>query len=211
MPVPTHGIVRVKEAHRRLIDAVSVLTDEQLRRPSLLPGWTVAHVLSHLARNADSHTRRAAAAQRGEMVDQYGGGPAGRSNEIEDSARQDASELAADVQTSCLGVEESWDRLREVAWSGRTRDANGLTRPLFELPARRWQEVEVHLVDLDIGTTHRNWGDEFVLMWLPRTRERMARTLREIPDPDIRDGRDELAWLYGRLKGEGLPELPAWG
>ena len=30
------------------------LTDDQAREPSLLPGWSRGHVLTHLARNADA-------------------------------------------------------------------------------------------------------------------------------------------------------------
>ena len=33
---------------------VAALTDSQARAPSLLPGWTRGHVVTHLARNADA-------------------------------------------------------------------------------------------------------------------------------------------------------------
>ncbi|MET0910545.1 MAG: maleylpyruvate isomerase N-terminal domain-containing protein, partial [Ilumatobacteraceae bacterium] len=42
--------------------------------PSLLPGWTRGHVLTHIARNADSFVRLLEAAGRGEVVTQYAGG-----------------------------------------------------------------------------------------------------------------------------------------
>jgi maleylpyruvate isomerase len=211
MPVPTHDLARVSDAHRRLLDAISDLTEAQVRAPSLLPDWTVAHVLSHLARNADSHVRRAEAANRGEVVDQYLGGAAGRSQQIEDGAVRPAADLLEDVHRSAVAAEDAWRMVADVAWRGRSRDANGLARPLFELPGRRWQEIEVHLVDLSIGVTHRDWPDDFVLEWLPRTRERMAGALLKVPDPGLTEPSDELAWLYGRLSGNGLPEVPRWG
>ncbi|MTA15332.1 MAG: maleylpyruvate isomerase, partial [Actinobacteria bacterium] len=69
------------DAHRRLLQRVASIDDETVRRPSLLPGWTVGHVLAHLARNADSHVRMLVAGERGEVADQYAGGAAGREAE----------------------------------------------------------------------------------------------------------------------------------
>src|SRR5215472_7044541 len=40
-----------------LIESIGGLTDADARGPSLLPGWTRGHVLTHLARNADGGTR----------------------------------------------------------------------------------------------------------------------------------------------------------
>ena len=90
--VPEADIARVADAHERLLTATRELRDEQMRRPSLLPGWSVGHVLTHVARNADSHVRRAEAAVRGVVVDQYDGGYAGREAEIEAGAREAATE-----------------------------------------------------------------------------------------------------------------------
>jgi hypothetical protein len=39
-----------------LVDGIGRLTDADARGPSLLPGWTRGHVLTHLARNADGGT-----------------------------------------------------------------------------------------------------------------------------------------------------------
>jgi maleylpyruvate isomerase len=209
--VPEADISRVSDAHRRLVAAISELSDEHVGGPSLLPGWTVGHVLTHLARNADSHVRRAAAAVRGEVVDQYEGGYAGREAEIEAGAALPASALVADVRGSAEAVEASWRALPVAAWMGRTRDANGRERPLCELPSRRWQEVEVHLVDLRVGVTHRDWPEDFVLEWLGRTRERMWGQLpHEASDLHFEDPRDELAWLYGRFRRDDLPGPPPW-
>jgi hypothetical protein len=55
------------ESHARLLAALAPLTDDGARRRSRLPGWTVGHVLTHLARNADSHLRMLEAARRGEI------------------------------------------------------------------------------------------------------------------------------------------------
>jgi maleylpyruvate isomerase len=210
--VPSVDIARVSDAHERLLRAIEGLTDEQARRPSLLAGWTIGHVLTHLARNADSHVRRAEAAVRGHMIDQYDGGYGARDAAIEAGSLRSATEISEDVRRSARAVDESWRTQPVEAWAGRTRDANGRERPLFELPSRRRQEVEVHLVDLGLGLSHRDWPEEFVLEWLPRTRERMwAQFPAETSGLTFDDPADELAWLYGRLRRDDLPELPPWG
>src|SRR3954471_3673737 len=71
-------IAGATSAHQRLLATLDGLSDEQARSPSLLPNWSVGHVVTHLARNADSFVRLLSAAERGEVVDQYEGGAAGR-------------------------------------------------------------------------------------------------------------------------------------
>ena len=44
----------IDQATQRLLDTARIITEPDLRAPSLLPGWTRAHVLAHLARNADA-------------------------------------------------------------------------------------------------------------------------------------------------------------
>lgn len=212
MLIPEIDLDRVRSAHARLFAATQLLSDEEVRRPSLLPAWTVGHVLTHVARNAESHVRRAEAAGRGEVVDQYEGGSEGRNAAIEAGARRAAADLVDDVRESALAAEQAWNGVPPDAWTRRTRDANGRARPLFELPSRRWQEVEVHLVDLGIGISHRDWPDEFVLEWLPRTRERMWSQLPAAAhEANFDDPAEELAWLYGRLDRDDLPAPPLWG
>jgi len=209
---PLGDIESVAAAHRRLMKRVRALSDDDVRKPSLLPGWSVGHVLTHVARNADSHVRRAEAAVAGVVVDQYPGGPEARAAEIDAGASRPASEIVSDVEGSAAALERKWRATPADAWSAVSRDVSGQERQLYELPTRRWQEVEVHLVDLDIGVTHRDWPEDFVSAWLPRTREQILRKLEpgailaHLDDP-----RDELAWLYGRLRRDDLRPLPAWG
>ena len=212
MLVPETDLAHVHDAHDRFLRAVERLTDDDMRVPSRLPGWTVGHVLTHVARNADSHTRRAEAASAGEIVDQYDGGSAGRAVAIEAGSLRSAAEIIEDVRGSARAIEEAWRTLPAGAWTNRSRDVNGRERPLFELPSRRWQEVEVHLVDLNVGVSPRDWAPEFILEWLPRTRERMWGQLpNEASHVAWDHPADELAWLYGRLGRTDLPAPPAWG
>ena len=68
------GRGHIEKSHARLALTLAGVTDTDARRPSLLPGWSVGHVLTHLARNADSHVRMLEAAAVGEVADQYPGG-----------------------------------------------------------------------------------------------------------------------------------------
>ncbi len=174
---PLDVIAHVSDAQRRFLEAVRDLDDATARRASLLPGWTVGHVLAHVARNADSHVRRCEAAARGEIVEQYPGGYAGRAAEIESTAARPAVDLIADVRSSAARLDHTWTSLADEAWTMVSIDVGGRERPLSALPSRRWQELEVHVVDLGLGVTHRDWADDFVRAFLPRVRGSLSSRL----------------------------------
>jgi maleylpyruvate isomerase len=181
--------------------------------PSLLPGWTVGHVLAHVARNAESHRRRAEAAVRGELVEQYVGGYAGRAAEIEQGSGQSAVELIEDVLTTGQALIAEWAALPVEVWSNRVLDVSGREHDLAWLPGRRWQELEIHLVDLGIGRSSADWPEEFVADRLPALRMTLSSRLpsgARPPEPGSIPEHEELAWMFGRLKGEGLAELSPW-
>jgi maleylpyruvate isomerase len=210
---PTGDLERVSEAESWLFATVRALDDDDVRSPSLLPEWTVGHLLTHLARNADSHWRRTVAAIGGVVVDQYPGGLSERAAEIEAGAGRRAAGVLEDVALSSARMLEGWADVPDHAWAGITRDASGLERPLAELPGRRWLEVEVHLVDLGTGPSHRDWSDAFVAARLPQMRAGLGARVPEgsVPPPaGTLDERDELAWLYGRFARADLPVLGPW-
>lgn len=137
-------------AHRRLDALAERVTDDIARRASLLPGWTVGHVLTHLARNADSHRRAVEAAWRGEIVARYAGGQAERAAGIEAGYGRPAAELIADVKESNRRLEEAWATTNEGTWeTGLSRGGAG-TLTLADGVLHRWREVEVHLADLGL-------------------------------------------------------------
>jgi maleylpyruvate isomerase len=187
------------------METLEGVTDEVARRPSLLPGWTVGHVLAHLARNADSHLRRIEGALRDEVVDQYPGGREGRASEIEADASRSAAELVADVRSSAAAVDAAWESVPEEAWGRYTRAVSGALLPLEVLPFSRWREVEIHHVDLGLGFGYRDWSEGFVAEELPRALDTVPRRL---PDPQAR--RQLCAWLLERSASPGPLELESW-
>ncbi|WP_354211766.1 maleylpyruvate isomerase N-terminal domain-containing protein [Arthrobacter sp. UYCu511] len=71
-----------REAQGRLMRRVYQLTNEGVQSASRLPGWTVGHVRTHLARNADAHARRLSGALSGHDVPKYQSGEQQRSTDI---------------------------------------------------------------------------------------------------------------------------------
>jgi maleylpyruvate isomerase len=215
MSAPSENIARVSDAQRRFLDAATdKIDDAAMARPTRLPGWTIGHLLTHLARNADSHRRRAEAAAIGQVVEQYPGGYAGREAEIQAGAARSARVAIGDVRHSADRLMSTWLALPAAAWDNTTRDVAGRERPLRILILRRWQELEVHLVDLDIGVTHLDWSLDFVSVWLPGVRadvgDRLPVGAEYPPISAFADQQEELAWLYRRTERPDLPELDPW-
>lgn len=190
--------------HARLIRGVESLTDDQARSASLLPGWTVGHVLTHIARNGDSHVRMLRAAIAGTSTSQYAGGHEQRAADIETGAARPAAELVDDLRTSCAALDETWAEMMPRAWDGHGVNAGGETWPCRAMPLHRWREVELHHVDLGLGYVAADWPQAYV------DRE-LAISLRLLPERLEPDGqRQLLAWLVGRAAAAGNVEIAPW-
>jgi maleylpyruvate isomerase len=138
-------------------------TDEDVQAPSLLPGWTRAHVLTHLARNADGIARTLSGTLRGEIVARYPLGMQGRDADIEEGAARSSAELVADVRESAERLDRIFGAVADAdGWQLPTED-----RPAGDYAAARWREVEVHRVDLAGRYSAADWSTEFVSYLLP--------------------------------------------
>jgi maleylpyruvate isomerase len=197
-PEASVAVEGCRQSHTALLAAVSELTDEQARSPSLLPGWSIGHVLTHIARNGDSVVRRLSAASQGRIVDQYVGGREGRNREIEEGAFRPAKELVEDLRHSNAAVDQILLAYPADAWERPTRHFSGRQEPALSAVFARWREVEVHHVDLGFGYRPADWPDELVEHWLPST----AQGLTGRADPH-----ELWAWLMGRAPA---PELGPW-
>jgi maleylpyruvate isomerase len=186
--------------HSYIIDGplaarIEGLTDEVVREPSLLPAWSVGHVLTHLARNAEAMFHRIEATTRGEVIDQYVGGAEGRASEIESGAGRPANVLINDVISWSQRLDATFVSLPDDSWNRPVRSGRGDEHPVARLPFHRWWEVEVHLVDLAIGHTPADWPQELVDRALPR----LVAGLANRADP-----RSLMAWTLGRGPAPGL-------
>jgi maleylpyruvate isomerase len=193
-----------KTAHRRLFVTAAGIDDETSRRPSRLPGWTVGHVLTHLARNADGHVRRLAGALEGREVPRYAGGAEQRDREIATGAGRSKDALFRDVTESARRLERMWVLSEEAGWpsAGLLADDDF---PTTGSPFRRLREVEMHHVDLGLGYEPADWPDEYVAWELSASLERLPERLL-----DRGDDRRFLAWLAGRGAWPQGLRLKSW-
>jgi len=210
---PVDWIEGAKAAHARLLEDLPGIDDEAARRASLLPHWTRGHVLTHLARNADSITGIFLAAQRGEVVAQYPGGAAQRDGDIAAGAGRPAAELVADVVDAVGRLEAAWEATTDAVWErGRGRSGTRGEVGLDEWVFSRWRETEVHHNDLGIGFTWARWSAPYVAEDLRRATARYVEEQGEVPDAALAlVPAERLAWLLGRHWPDGLHEAPQWG
>ena len=202
-------------AHQRLLADLDSLRDEEVGQPSRLPGWTVGHVLAHLARNADSHRYVLEAAARGEPADRYPGGQAQRNGDIEAGAARPAAEQVDDIRRSIWQLEQSWTAVPAEGWE-LVGTSLGRPEAVVDLPVHRWREVEIHHADLGRPSFgFDDWSPLFVrrelarqeMAWAARRPMGMtalpARALA-LPPPQ------RLAWLLGRFNVDGLEPAGPW-
>jgi maleylpyruvate isomerase len=218
----------LKSATRRLLDEIDGLPDAAVRQPSLLPGWSRGHVLTHLARNAEGSTRLLIWARTGVPSYEYESAEA-RAAEIETGAGRPAEVLIEDVRRTAAALEEAATGLPSQAWRRVVRYTGGQERPADVILPSRLAEVLIHHVDLDHGFTPADWPGPFVTDMLTLLasslgqRDGMAAVRLASPDgggihaiggPGPADmtvtGSEPelLAWLLGRSDGRNLGREP---
>ncbi|HET9895677.1 MAG TPA: maleylpyruvate isomerase family mycothiol-dependent enzyme [Streptosporangiaceae bacterium] len=142
------------------------LRNARAREPSLLPGWTRGHLLTHLARNADGLCNLLTWARTGVMTPQYPSAAA-RDEDIETGAGRSAAELRADVAESAAALAAEAASLSEAAWQASVHGIRGKAHPAWYTLTRRLPELEIHHVDLGIGYRVADWPDGFAAERLP--------------------------------------------
>jgi maleylpyruvate isomerase len=236
----SHSLDRLAEATDRLVATADAVSDAQAREPSLLPGWSRGHVLTHIARNADGLGNLLQWARTGVETPMYASAES-RSADIEAGAGRPAADLAADVRESAAAFAAEAASMPDDAWTAQVRALNGPPFPALGVLERRLSEVEIHHVDVAAGYSPADWPGYFLSEALPRVAESFAGrdnmppcvawaegakdSFRLGPDQAgqpaviIRgEPADLLAWLLGRgdgarltlAGGDALPELPPW-
>jgi maleylpyruvate isomerase len=106
---------QIDQATQRLLDVARIITEPDLRAPSLLPGWTRAHVLAHVARNADAMRNLLVGARSGQNRAAYASAEA-REAGIETGARMNAKDLADDLADAAMAFRTVATQLPDDAW-----------------------------------------------------------------------------------------------
>ncbi|MBO3085446.1 maleylpyruvate isomerase N-terminal domain-containing protein [Cellulomonas fengjieae] len=190
---PVATIDACHTSHRVLLERLASLTEEDLRAPSLLPGYSRGHVVAHVVNKAKAHALLFDGAVAGEVrrIHPDGYDP-DRAAEL--GAARPGVELRTEL-AQCFGLlETAWAGLDDALWTRRGHMAAG-PRTMAEIVGHHLRNVEVHHVDLDIGHRPSDWPSVFVDGELPKR-------LRALPDRA--DRAELLAWLLDRAPA---PEL----
>ena len=218
-----------EDGEKHLATAVGRMVDEDFDRPSLLPGWDRAHVLAHVANNADALINLLTWARTGVETPMYASQEA-RDAGIEETSKLPPDQLRAQVLAATQRLVGAVREMREPDWAAPVRTNRGREITAADVPWMRCCEVWVHSVDLDAGVTFADVPedvqaalvDEVFRVWDRREvapdvvlfagdREWGTGSLAVAgPLPDV------TAWVTGRSAGDGLradgplPKLPAW-
>jgi maleylpyruvate isomerase len=215
-----------------LVSSAADLDDESVRAASLCQGWTRAHVLSHIARNADALGNLVSWARTGKPVAMYSS-PQARDADIIAGSTRSAREIFTDVKESATRFASAAAGLAGPPEQFEVEMREGRTALGGQLPTLRLLEVVFHHVDLNAGYTFADADPGFVKRAIGNAIQRMNRasvvpalTLRSDNGDtwSMAEGTQEvtgtnaalLLWLArgdgtGISSTEALPELPAWG
>ena len=214
----------------RLLTTCTRLTDPH--RATLCEGWDVAHLLTHVARNADALCNLVEWAIDGQERQAYASDEA-RDAAIEEGARRPLEEIHADVRDTAFRFHELARELTGPAGEAEVRTRTGNTVKGHQVIAMRTLEVVFHHVDLETDYTF----DQADPAWVARTLRRGVKQweatggapgLTLVPEaleplqlggggPEVSGTPGQLLLWLARGRADGLstgtelPAPPPWG
>lgn len=238
---PREILDEVSRSGARLAGTLAVLSDDDVRAHSALPGWTRGHVVTHVARAVDAYLWLLAVARTGAEPHPRSDADA-LARAVEDGAARPAAELAADLRTGLGRLAERAAAMPAEGWDTLVTALAGWRHPAWYTLYRCWRELETHHVDLDAGYRTADWPAGYVTWALDDTLA--ALSARGFPVGRVRatdlgrswtpsptgpavegPGHQLLGWLSGRTAGASLtcdgplpgppgwpmPPAPGWG
>lgn len=226
---PLAEVRKVKlEATQRLLGDTIALSERAWQQPSGLPGWTRAHVATHVARNADAFVRAVDSVlmgRRGLMYDS----DEDRDLAIERGSERSGLDLQIDLDTSAGKLNRRFNVLDAVPGDLMVELNPGQLLRSDLLPLVRLNEVVLHHIDLRCGFEASSvqpmtarWLLEWNVLNFKPARGTSVRLIAEsgfnaelgstwpttvVAGPDAL----LLGWLTGRLsptESRDLPEQP---
>lgn len=221
----------------KLFASIERLGDGQAQEHgSRLPGWSRAHVLVHLARNADGLRNLLLSARTGTPLRMYAS-PRTRIADIDAGVTRPGEVIAADALESSARFLVEARAMPPQAWEGQVAFSFGQPDPPVVVARRllemRLQEVALHHVDLDVDYEFDDMPERLLLRfleWFVTHRQRQGvqfairvdgsddPTTAGDPDGPVVEGDLAVlvAWLAGRSKlgvrcEQPLPVLPSFG
>ncbi|UTT58069.1 maleylpyruvate isomerase family mycothiol-dependent enzyme [Cellulosimicrobium cellulans] len=135
-------------------DAARGLDAAGLDAPSVLPGWSRSHVLAHVTAIGEAMARQAERAARGELVEVYDGGAAGREDGIRTGALRSAAQHVAALDALADRLDAAWPAAGSAGWAAPVTYRDGTVTDAL---VAWWREVRIHAVDLDAGVGLDTW------------------------------------------------------
>ncbi|QIK76634.1 maleylpyruvate isomerase family mycothiol-dependent enzyme [Nocardioides piscis] len=218
-PYPLH-LQLLDGANQRLVSTVEALEDATFTRPSLLPGWSVGHVLAHLALNAEALAGALAGIASGAGTPMY---------ESQDRRDRDIADLGAAapavirdrvIETVTL-FDDQVASLPPDRWATTfSRTPGGQVIRARSTVLMRLREVDIHHADLGLAYTHADWSPQFSSSLIDYAGHRVWSAPFHVhaddldQDWDLGEGKPEVTvrgpshelgwWLTGRGDGAGL-------
>ena len=223
----------IARADRALVRTVDSLVDHQYAESSQLPGWTRAHVVAHLALNAEGLAGVLHSAHLGRPQPMYAS-PESRDADIDALAAEAPTVVRERFLTATGRYSEALEAMAEGDWDGRfERTPGGQSIALGNVPLMRVREVEIHHADLGAGYSADDWPGDFTVLVLESMTKRPYPAPFTVRPTDLDrtwhygDGEDGAVvtgtstaiawWLTGRGTGAGLtsdttdlPEVDPW-
>ncbi|HIZ37781.1 MAG TPA: maleylpyruvate isomerase family mycothiol-dependent enzyme [Candidatus Ruania gallistercoris] len=145
---PLRAVRESEAALARVISAVEHATPADLAAPSALPGWSRGHVLAHIDGIGRALARQLDHAARGQLIDVYDGGQAGRDAVIEAGATRTRGEHLEALTALQGQLQEAWPEEDSLVWFTPVRYRDGI---VMDLALAWWREISIHQVDLGLG------------------------------------------------------------
>ena len=232
----TRQLTAIEHATEVMLATVDTLDDLSVRQPSLLDGWSRAHVITHLARNADGCTNLLIWARTGIEHPMYASGE-DRDEAIAEGAVHGHRLLVEDLAASAERFASAARALPAQAWAAEIYDAIGDPMPAHHALRIRLLEVWAHTVDLDHDVDFSDVPAEHVEQLLEdvtqffggrpdvpalsvevdfgtHRRSWELRGTTERPERVSGEPGAVLGWLLGRTDADELsgdpPRLPSW-
>ena len=188
---------------------LDALSDDELAEPSGLPDWTRAHVVAHLARNADALVNLLTWARTGVETPMYPSREV-RNAGIEETAQQLPEELRADYAAACARLAVAIETLPPTAWTATVRSGQGKEIPATDVPWMRAKEVWVHGVDLRAGIAFADLPPELCAVLVDEVLALFA-AREQTPDVTIMAPDVGRTWGSGAVRVEGpVSAIAAW-
>ena len=197
---------QIDQATQRLLGTARILTEPDLRAGSLLPGWTRAQVLAHVARGADATRHLRIGVRSGQDRSAYASAEAWQAD-IEYRAGLGPRELADDLADSAMALRTVARQRPGDGWQVPVRMLDpGPRFPAAQLLTRRLVEVELHHTDLGAGYGPADWPAAFAAVELGEPMRTWRRDrLSQPATAELTPPRAPAPWRPGRpLPGSWL-------